>query len=199
MSVCHPAPNRRPTPPPGASSFRPRWPPIFAHKAQNDCRPNFADTDVRRNALYGESSGQSSRIRQRRGMMVSSKRPQRGGEGGGARSHRGRGTPCQRRALLPVGTDLLTLLDELSEVAVAWRVEELRTGSAIARVVPPPGSEEGRWLRLAVSSVSEVRRAPGFPTSGALAVGSTLTSEVIPATYVSPSSTKHGYQTGLRP
>ena len=38
----------------------------------DDCRPNFADTDVRRNALYGESSGESSRIRRRRGMTLSS-------------------------------------------------------------------------------------------------------------------------------
>ena len=103
MSVCHLAPNWRPTPPPRASGFRPLWPPIFAHKTQSDCRPSVADTDERRNALYGESSGESSRMRGRTGMMVASKRPQRGGGGGGARTHRGRGTSRQRGALLPVG------------------------------------------------------------------------------------------------
>jgi hypothetical protein len=73
------------------------------------------------------------------------------------------GRPANAGRFFQLGTDLLTLLDELSDVAVAWRVEELRTGSAIARVVPPPGSEEGRWLRLAVSSLSAVQQ--GFALS----------------------------------
>lgn len=62
-----------------------------------------------------------------------------------------------------LGADLLALLDELSDVPVAWRVEDLRSGSAVARVVPPePDSDVGRWLRLAVVSMEAVQAGAGL-------------------------------------
>ena len=46
-----------------------------------------------------------------------------------------------------LGADLLALLDELSDAPVAWRITDLRTGSALATVAPPQAhSEEGRVL-----------------------------------------------------
>lgn len=72
------------------------------------------------------------------------------------------GRPANAGRFFQLGTDLLALLDELSEVPVAWRVEELRTGSAVARVAAPPGSEEGRWLRLAVNSLRAVQEGSGL-------------------------------------
>lgn len=67
------------------------------------------------------------------------------------------GRPANAGRFFQLGTDLLALLDELSEVPIAWRVDELRTGSAVARVAPPPDSEDGRWLRLAVASLGRVQ------------------------------------------
>ena len=62
-----------------------------------------------------------------------------------------------------LGHDLLALLDELSEVPVAWRLEDLRTGSAVARVAPPPGTDDGRWLRLVVGSLRAVESGELLP------------------------------------
>ena len=73
------------------------------------------------------------------------------------------GRPANAGRFFQLGTDLLALLDELSEVPVAWRVEELRTGSAVARLAPPQtNSKEGRWLRLAVSSLRAVQEGDGL-------------------------------------
>jgi hypothetical protein len=72
------------------------------------------------------------------------------------------GRPANAGRFFQLGTDMLALLDELSEIPVAWRVEQLRTGSAVARVAPPPGSEEGRWLRLAVNSLRAVQAGSGL-------------------------------------
>lgn len=62
-----------------------------------------------------------------------------------------------------LGHDLVALLDELSDVPVSWRIEDLRMGSAVARVVPPPGTEEGRWLRHAVVSLSAIQGGARVP------------------------------------
>ena len=67
------------------------------------------------------------------------------------------------RGVFQLGHDLLTLLDELSDVPVAWRVEDLRMGSAVAPVAPPLSTEEGRWLRLAVVSLDAVLGGAGLP------------------------------------
>lgn len=62
-------------------------------------------------------------------------------------------------ALFQLGHDLLTLLDELSEIPVAWRITELHTGSALATIAPPDDHpEDGRLLRLAYDSLSTVQR-----------------------------------------
>lgn len=74
------------------------------------------------------------------------------------------GRPASAGRFFQMGADLLALLDQLSDVPVVWGVEELRTGSAIARVVPPPTEpEEGRWLRLAVVSLEGVQAGGGLP------------------------------------
>lgn len=67
------------------------------------------------------------------------------------------GRPANAGRFFQLGTDLLSLLDELSDIPVAWRIEALRTGSAVARVAPPFGSSDARWLRLAVTSLSAVQ------------------------------------------
>ncbi len=73
------------------------------------------------------------------------------------------GRPANAGRFFQLGADLLALLDELSLVPVPWRVEDLRSGSAVARVVPPePGSKEGRWLRLAVASLDAVQAGAGL-------------------------------------
>jgi hypothetical protein len=73
------------------------------------------------------------------------------------------GRPANAGRFFQLGHDLLTLLDELSDVPVAWRVEDLRIGSAVMRLAPPLGAEEGRWLRLAVVSLSAVQGGSRLP------------------------------------
>ena len=73
------------------------------------------------------------------------------------------GRPANAGRFFQLGHDLLALLDELSDVPVAWRLEELHTGSAVARVAPPPGTEDGRWLRLAVVSLSAIEGGDRLP------------------------------------
>lgn len=64
--------------------------------------------------------------------------------------------PCSSPFLL--GHDLLVLLDELSDVPVAWRLASLGTGSALATIAPPEGQpEEATVLRLAYSSLAGVQ------------------------------------------
>lgn len=73
------------------------------------------------------------------------------------------GRPANAGRFFQLGADLLALLDELSHVPVPWRVQDLRSGSAVARVVPPnPRSEDGRWLRLAVVSLDAVQAGAGL-------------------------------------
>lgn len=63
-----------------------------------------------------------------------------------------------------LGHDLLVLLDELSDVPVAWQITSLRTGSALATVAPPENHpEEVRVLQLAYSSLGSVQAGGGLP------------------------------------
>jgi len=73
------------------------------------------------------------------------------------------GRPANAGRFFQLGADLLALLDELSEIPVAWQVADLRMGSAVARVAPPEsGQREARWLRLAVNSLSAVQHGSGL-------------------------------------
>jgi len=73
------------------------------------------------------------------------------------------GRPANAGRFFQLGADLLALLDELSEIPVAWQVADLRMGSAVARVAPPEsGPKEGRWLRLAVNSLDAVQHGDGL-------------------------------------
>lgn len=73
------------------------------------------------------------------------------------------GRPANAWRFFQLGHDLLSLLDELSEVPVAWRVADLRTGSALAAVTPPEDHpEEGRLLRLAYRSLRTVQGGGGL-------------------------------------
>jgi hypothetical protein len=74
------------------------------------------------------------------------------------------GRPANAVRFFQLGHDLLTLLDELSEVPVTWEITNLRTGSALATVAPPreaPG--EGRWLRLVHGSLVGVQMGASLP------------------------------------
>lgn len=74
------------------------------------------------------------------------------------------GRPANAGRFFQLGHDLLVLLDELSDVPVAWRITSLRTGSALATVAPPEDQpEEGRVLRLAHSSLASVQGGGGLP------------------------------------
>lgn len=56
-----------------------------------------------------------------------------------------------------LGIDLLALLDELSDVPVSWRVNDLRIGSAVASVAAPASDpDEARWLRATVDSLQAI-------------------------------------------
>lgn len=73
------------------------------------------------------------------------------------------GRPANAWRFFQLGHDLLALLDELSEIPVAWRVTDLHTGSALATLAPPEDHpEEGRVLRLAYSSLGTVQRGGGL-------------------------------------
>lgn len=64
-----------------------------------------------------------------------------------------------------LGSDLLALLDEISEQPVAWRVADLRLGSAVCRVAPPEDHpDEDRWLREAVGGLGAVGVGSALPT-----------------------------------
>lgn len=84
------------------------------------------------------------------------------------------GRPANAGRFFQLGADLLALLDELSDVPVAWRITDLRTGSAAATVAPPEDQpQEGRFLRLAVDSLAAVQagaRLPGDWTPDAIKV-----------------------------
>lgn len=74
------------------------------------------------------------------------------------------GRPANAGRFFTLGHDLLTLLDELSDVPVAWRVTDLRTGSAVATVAPPEDRpDEARHLRLVVGSLDAVRGGAALP------------------------------------
>ncbi len=68
------------------------------------------------------------------------------------------GRPANAGRFFHLGADLLTLLDELTDLPVSWRVEELRTGSAIAVLMPPEEVPAEAWhLRLVVDSLASVQ------------------------------------------
>ena len=71
--------------------------------------------------------------------------------------------PASAGRFFQLGFDLLALLDELSDVPVAWRIDDLRTGSAVARVASPPGTDDGRWLHVVVDSLAAVQRGAALP------------------------------------
>lgn len=74
------------------------------------------------------------------------------------------GRPANAGRFFQLGQDLLVMLDELSDVPVAWQISSLRTGSAIATVAPPEDHpEEERVLRLAYSSLGTVQGGGGLP------------------------------------
>lgn len=74
------------------------------------------------------------------------------------------GRPANAARFFHLGADLLALLDELSDLPVAWRVTDLRTGSALATVAAPEASpRESRHLRLVVDSLSAVQGGAGLP------------------------------------
>lgn len=74
------------------------------------------------------------------------------------------GRPANAVRFFQLGHDLLTLLDELSEVPVTWEVANLRTGSAKALIAPPESAPaEGRWLRLVHGSLVGVQKGGALP------------------------------------
>lgn len=73
------------------------------------------------------------------------------------------GRPANAGRFFQLGADLLALLDELSDVPVAWRISDLRMGSAVARVTPPAHATDGRYLRLVVDSLADVQDGGGLP------------------------------------
>lgn len=74
------------------------------------------------------------------------------------------GRPASAARFFQLGHDLLALLDELSDLPVAWRVDHLRTSSAVARLAAPDDAEaEGRWLREAVTTLLLVQGGGGLP------------------------------------
>lgn len=73
------------------------------------------------------------------------------------------GRPANAGRFFQLGHDLLALLDELSDVPVAWHIASLRTGSALATVAPPEDQpEEARVLRCAYSSLDIVQGGGGL-------------------------------------
>lgn len=74
------------------------------------------------------------------------------------------GRPASAGRFFQLGADLLALLDELSELPVDWRVEDLRTGSAVVRLTSPPGNpREVRHLRLVVVALEAVESGGPLP------------------------------------
>ncbi len=73
------------------------------------------------------------------------------------------GRPANAWRFFQLGHDLLSLLDELTDVPVAWRVTNLRSGSALASVAPPADRpEDADVLRLAYSSLIAVQDGSGL-------------------------------------
>lgn len=69
------------------------------------------------------------------------------------------GRPANAVRFFQLGHDLLTLLDELSEVPVMWQVADLGMGSAKALIAAPEtASSEGRWLRVVHRSLGRVQQ-----------------------------------------
>lgn len=74
------------------------------------------------------------------------------------------GRPAAADRFFGVGVDLPALLDELTELSVAWRVGSLRTCSAVAVLSPPDDApEEDRHLRLVVDALGGVRGMGPLP------------------------------------
>lgn len=65
--------------------------------------------------------------------------------------------PANAGRFFQLGIDLLALLDELTDVPVSWRVNDLRIGSAVASVAAPDSNpNEAHWLRATVDSLAAV-------------------------------------------
>jgi len=74
------------------------------------------------------------------------------------------GRPANAGRFFRLGHDLLVLLDELSDVPVAWQITSLATGSALATIAPPEGQpEEASVLRFAYSSLVTVQDGGPLP------------------------------------
>lgn len=74
------------------------------------------------------------------------------------------GRPANAGRFFHLGVDLLALLDELSDLPVGWRVEELRAGSAVVLLAPPEDRPaEARHLRLVVDSLAAVQAGGPLP------------------------------------
>lgn len=73
------------------------------------------------------------------------------------------GRPANAGRFFQLGSDLLALLDELSEIPIAWCISDLRTGSAVARVTPPSPGTDSTCLRLVVNSLADVQGGRGLP------------------------------------
>lgn len=74
------------------------------------------------------------------------------------------GRPASAGRFFSMGADLLALLDELTDLPVAWRVEDLRTGSAVVLLAPPEdGPAEARHLRVVVDSLGAVQGGGPLP------------------------------------
>lgn len=75
------------------------------------------------------------------------------------------GRPANAGRFFHLGVDLLDLLDELSEdVTVDWRIQDLRTGSALATVAAPEDRPQaGAVLRLVVGSLAGVVQGAPLP------------------------------------
>ena len=74
------------------------------------------------------------------------------------------GGPASAGRFFSMGTDLLALLDELTDLPVAWRVEDLRTSSAVVLLAPPEDSPaEARHLRVVADSLGTVQGGGPLP------------------------------------
>ena len=74
------------------------------------------------------------------------------------------GRPASAGRFFHMGADLLALLDELTDLPVGWRVEDLRTGSAVVRLAPPEDAPaEARHLRVVVDALGDVQGGGPLP------------------------------------
>ncbi len=76
------------------------------------------------------------------------------------------GRPALASHLFRAGSDLLSLLDELSETPVEWVLSDLRLGSSVARVSEPPHDPDAAdYLRRAARGLAGVQAGSPLPES----------------------------------